>query len=161
MGMDNSSDAVVPLSAEGPAFPRLLCWLLSAMTAAVFITGYLALDSPVLIQAGFSSKLLIAAGLATLLIFNFWVFKSRTHVDSVAISQTWIWSKRILWSEVTHAKLIYVPWLAWIIAPRLVVRRGAGLVTLVHAADDDVIKAFSQYAMAPHLRANEPKRRLA
>lgn len=156
--MSDPRDSELPPSAEGRAFPLFVCCLLSAMTASVFVAGYLALGSPVLQQASLTSKLLVIAGLATLLIFNYWVIKSRTRVDSVAISQTWIWSKHVLWADVTQAKLIYVPWFAWLIAPRLVVRGGAGLVTLVHAADADVIKAFARYAMAPQLRSPESKR---
>jgi hypothetical protein len=152
--MSDSSDDL-PQCAEGRAFPRLLCWLVSIMTTAVFVTGFLALESPVLRHAAPTSKLLVIAGLATLLIFNYWVVRSRTRVDSVAIQQTWIWSKKVLWVDVTSAKLIYVPWFAWIIAPRLVLRGSGGLVTLVHAADSEVIKAFARYAMAPHLRSNE------
>jgi hypothetical protein len=142
----------LPASAEGPAFPRLVCWLLTATTAAVFATGALAIDKPALQQASLASKLLVLGGLATLVLFNYWVIKSRTHVDARVIRQTWIWPKQVLWADVTQAKMIYVPWLAWLIAPRLVVRGGAGMVTLFHAADDEVLKAFTRYSLAPHLR---------
>jgi hypothetical protein len=149
---EGDAGAVLPASAEGRAFPPLVRWLLTATTAAVFVAGALALGKPALQQASFASKLLVAAGLLTLVIFNYWVIKSRTQVDARAIRQTWIWPKQVLWADVTQAKMIYVPWLAWIIAPRLVVRGGAGMVTLFHAADDEVLKAFTRYSLAPHLR---------
>lgn len=148
----DAHDDELPACAEGRAFPRFVCLLLSVMTVSVFVAGFFAIDRPALQQASLEAKLLVVAGLVTLLLFNYWVVNSRTRVDARAISQTWIWSKHIRWAEVTQAKLIYVPWLSWIIAPRLVLRGGAGIVMLVHASDPDVLKAFARYAMAPHLR---------
>lgn len=144
--------SALPASAEGNAFPLLVKCLLTAMTIAVFVTGAMAVDKPAIQQAGMASKLLVVAGLATLVLFNYWVIKSRTSVDAKQIRQSWIWSKQVLWADVVQAKMIYLPFLSWIVAPRLVVRGRGGMVTLFHAADDEVLKAFTRYALAPHMR---------
>lgn len=144
--------APAPPSAEGPAFPPLIKLLLTLFTLSVFVAGAIAADQPMLRHAAWEVKGLIVAGLAMLLVFNYWVFKSRIRVDSASIHQTWIWNKHVNWSDVTQAKMIYVPFFAWIIAPRLVVRTRGGLATLFHAADAQVLQAFTQYAMAPHMR---------
>ncbi|MBL0727034.1 hypothetical protein [Piscinibacter sp. HJYY11] len=151
--MNEASDAsALPVSAEGHAFPVLVKCLLTAMTIAVFVTGLMAVDKPAIQQAGFASKLLVVAGLATLMIFNYWVIRSRTSVNAKEIRQSWIWNKHVLWADVVQAKMIYVPFLSWLIAPRLVVRGRGGMVTLFHAADDQVLMAFTRYALAPHMR---------
>ena len=141
-----------PDSAEGRAFPVLVGWMLTALTLAVFVAGAMAFGKPAMQQASAVSKLVVGAGLVTLLLFNYWVFKSRTHVDARQIRQSWIWQKQVNWADVVQAKMIYVPYLSWLIAPRMVVRGRAGMVTLFHAADDDVLQAFTRYALAPQLR---------
>ena len=141
-----------PPAAEGPAFPVVVRVLVSALTAWVFVAGWRVVDSPVIRQASSAALGLLAAGLGVLLLVTFWVWRSRTHVDAVEIRQTWIWSKRVAWADVSHAKMIYVPCLAWLVAPRLVVRSGAGMVTVFHAADHDLLHAFTHYGLAPEQR---------
>ena len=145
-------DDGVPAVAEGPAFPPFVKLLITAMTVAVFAAGVLALDQAVLRQASLPAQLLVASGLAVLVLFNYWVIRSRIRIDARQIEQTWIWTKRVRWAEVVQAKMIYLPWLSWLIAPRLVVRGGAGLVTLFNAADPKVLAAFARYSLAPELR---------
>jgi len=146
------SDDALPVSAEGPAFPPLVKLLLTALTVAVFTAGALALDQATLHNASPGAKLLVAGGLLVLAVTNYWVLKSRIRIDAREIVQTWIWTKRMRWADVAQAKLIYVPWLAWLIAPRMVVRGGAGIVTLFNAADPQVLAVFARYALAPELR---------
>jgi len=143
--------------AEGPAFPVVVRCLVTALTAWVFVAGWRVIDQPVIRQASFAAQALIVAGLAVLLIVTFWVWRSRTTVTAVDIRQTWIWSKRVAWADVSHAKMIYVPYLAWLVAPRLVVRSGAGMVTVFHAADHGLLTAFTHYALAPEQRVSEKR----
>lgn len=146
------SDAEVPVAAEGPAFPPFVKLLLTALTAAVFAAGALALDQAALRNASISAQVLVAGGLLVLLVTNYWVLKSRIRIDARVIEQTWMWTKRVRWADVGQAKLIYIPWLAWLVAPRMVVRGGAGIVTLFNAADPQVLAVFARYALAPELR---------
>lgn len=154
------SDAVAPVdpnaeaapSAEGPAFPVVVRALVTALTAWVFAAGWQAMDKPAVQQASFEAKALVAAGLAVLVIVTLWVWRSRTEVNAEFIRQTWIWPKRVAWADVSHAKMIYVPYLAWLVAPRLVVRSGAGMVTVFHAADHELLTTFTHYALSPGLR---------
>jgi len=139
-------------AAEGPAFPPFVKLLLTALTLAVFGAGALALDQATLRNASTGAKLLVAGGLIVLVVTNYWVLKSRIRIDAREIVQTWIWTKRVRWADVVQAKLIYLPWLAWLVAPRMVVRGGAGVVTLFNAADPRVLAVFTRYALAPELR---------
>lgn len=142
------NDATAP-RAEGAAFPWVVRCLVTGLTAWVFAAGWQALDHPVIQSASLSAMGLVIAGLAVLLIVTFWVWRSRTEVTPEFIRQTWIWPKRINWADVSHAKMIYVPYLAWLVAPRLIVRSAAGMVTVFHAADHDLLVAFAHHALAP------------
>lgn len=145
------SDSPAP-RAEGAAFPVLVRCLVTALTAWVFVAGWQAVDEPVIRNASLSAKGLVIAGLAVLVIVTFWVWRSRTEVTPAFIRQTWIWPKRVKWADVSHAKMVYVPGLAWLVAPRLIVRSGGGMVTVFHAADHDLLHAFTHYALAPEQR---------
>ena len=145
--------ATAPVTAaEGPAFPPFVKLLLTVLTLAVFGAGALALDQATLRNASTGAKLLVAGGLVVLVVTNYWVLKSRIRIDAREIVQTWIWTKRVRWADVVQAKLIYLPGLAWLVAPRMVVRGGAGIVTLFNAADPQVLAVFTRYALAPELR---------
>lgn len=146
------TDAQAP-HAEGPAFPVVVRCLVTALTLWVFAAGWRVVDQPVIREASGAAKGLVVAGLGVLLIVTFWVWRSRTTVTPTEIRQTWIWSKRVAWTDVSHAKMIYVPYLAWLVAPRLIVRSGAaGMVTVFHAADHEVLHTFTHYALAPEAR---------
>ncbi len=71
-----------------------------------------------------------------------WILKSRTTMRDEAIEQTWLWRKRVMMKDITQAKFIYVPYLTWLIAPRLIVRAGVGL-HVFYTADPLVQKAFA------------------
>jgi hypothetical protein len=88
------------------------------------------------------------AGLATLLVAaGYWgILTSRTRIDGLSIRQTWIWPKQVALAELTQVKLIQVPGLSWLIAPRLVVRTGGLMLTTFHAADPSVLAAFRRLA---------------
>ena len=141
------------LRAEGPAFPVVVRLLVTGLTLWVFVAGWQAMDQPSVRLASLEAKALVVAGLAVLLIVTGWVWRSRTEVNAEFIRQTWVWPKRVAWSDINHAKMIYVPYLAWLVAPRLVVRSGAGMVTVFHAADHDLLTTFTHYALSPELRA--------
>ena len=88
------------------------------------------------------SWLLVGGAFVITLVAYVWILKSRTSIDGVAIEQTWLWRRRVALADITQAKFIYVSWLSWILAPRLIVRAGPG-VRVFYCADPKVIRAFS------------------
>ena len=128
--------------AEGPAFPALVKLMATFMVLALVYWGAaaVALAGPQSLSAG--SWLLVGGALAITLVAYVWILKSRTSIDAVAIEQTWLWKRRVALADITQAKFIYVPWLSWLLAPRLIVRAGPG-VRVFYCADPKVIRAFS------------------
>ena len=87
---------------------------------------------------------------ATLVVVLAWlgdICWSRVRIDDTHIEQTWIWRKRVAIAEISQLKFIYVPYMSWLIAPRLVVRLGVTGWYVFHAADRRVLQRFYQLAV--------------
>ena len=129
---------------ESPAFPRLSRWL------AVALIGLLALAAlraaPALLNASWtSSSLLLMLGAAlTIAWLGYWIVFSRTRLEGQTLVQTWIWTKRTRVDEVAQLKLVFVPGLVWLVAPRLLVRQRSGAVLWFQAADVGLLRAFGE-----------------
>lgn len=128
--------------AEGPAFPALIKLMATFMVLALVYWGAAALAQAGPRSLSTGSWMLVGGAFAITLVAYAWILKSRTSIDGVAIEQTWLWKRRVALADITQAKFIYVPWLSWLLAPRLIVRAGPG-VRVFYCADPNVIRAFS------------------
>lgn len=133
-------------TAEGPSFSRPMKVLATLMIAAPAVAGWSALEP------GAWSRLdrdvqWIALALAVFVLLGYWnILTSRTGIDGRSIHQRSLWTREVPLASITQVKLIHVPALSWLIAPRLVVRTGGISVTTFHAADPAVIQAFRRLA---------------
>lgn len=95
--------------------------------------------------SGQSSGLIwFASGLA-LMFFTVWhIWTSRTRLDENQIHQSWLWDKQMDLRELAYAKLIRVPRLDWLIAPRLYARTLNGKFAVFYAADQDMLAEFDR-----------------
>ncbi len=133
--------------AEGAAFPLPVKGLASLLVAALFFWGVRAADQ--LTGAGWSSSAVIfmLVTLGVIALCYYWILRSRTSIDATRIRQTWLWPKEVALADITQAKFIFVPYMGWLIAPRLVVRaRGRGLFVF-HAADEKVLQKFAHLSL--------------
>jgi hypothetical protein len=89
----------------------------------------------------------MAATLVVVLACLGYICWSRVRMDDTHIEQTWVWRKRVAIAEISQLKLIYVPYMSWLIAPRLVVRLGVTGWYVFHAADRRVLQRFYQLAL--------------
>jgi hypothetical protein len=145
-----TAGAPVPRGAaalEGPAFPPLVKLLAGALMAALLIAGLRALE-PLWAQRPGWPLLLVMAGLSGVVAVCFWwILVSRTTVTATHIRQTWWRDKEVAIAEITQTKLILVPGLTWLIAPRLVVRTRAPGSIVFHAAEPRLITAFARLSL--------------
>ena len=65
-----------------------------------------------------SSGWLIAA-LAMMFLTEWHILRGKTYLTAEALEQSWVWRKRVLLPELAYARLIRIPGLEWLIAPRL------------------------------------------
>ncbi|HYF42114.1 MAG TPA: hypothetical protein VEA35_06650 [Ramlibacter sp.] len=132
---------------EGPAFPLLVKLLAVALVGAML--AWAARTAVPLLQADWTWGAAAVMVLAVVMVLwcLAWILRSRTEVDADTIRQTWMWPKEVKLADVTQARLVGVPGLHWLIAPRLVVRaRGRGLLVF-HVADPRVLTAVARVCL--------------
>lgn len=120
---------------EGPAFSTAFKLLVS-----VLVWGCAAWMLALWREGGFGPGLSggaawFLAGQALLLLTWWHILRSRTRLDSQGLQQSWIWDKRMELRELAYGKLIRVPGLDWLIAPRLYVRTLLGKFAVFYVAD--------------------------
>ncbi|WKB50613.1 hypothetical protein [Eleftheria terrae] len=129
---------------EGPAFPLAIKLLAGALVLAVLWQGGLAFgelqrqDWP----AGVHLFLLLVA--AGVLVAYASLLQSRTRIDASHIRQTGLWSKEVALADVVQVKFIYLPYLSWLLVPRLVLKLRTGRSVVVQSADVQVLRAFAR-----------------
>jgi hypothetical protein len=138
----NDPDMTSLCLAEGPAFPVLIKMLSTGMMLAMLYWGVGALSEVVWQDFSQGAALLYGGASLISVVVYFWILKSRTSISRETIDQTWLWHKRVRIADIRQAKFIYVPYLSWLIAPRLVVRAGPG-VNVFYSASPDVQRAFA------------------
>jgi hypothetical protein len=89
-----------------------------------------------------------AAALA-MMAYTLWhMWRSVTTLDAQRIEKTWVWHKSFDLRDLAYAKLIRVPGLDWLIAPRLYLRTVMGKFAVFYAADPVMIAEFARLAKA-------------
>jgi len=134
-------------SVEGPAFTATIKALsvLLVLGIAVYVVRLWPEDG--WLSLGLQSLCLMSATFVGVLACLGYICWSRVRIDNTHIEQTWIWRKRVAIAEISQLKLIYVPYMSWLIAPRLVVRLGVTGWYVFHAADRRVLQRFYQLAV--------------
>jgi hypothetical protein len=132
---------------EGPAFPWLIKGLASLLMVALLLSGWGVLGQ--LTQSSWLTALnaFVTLAMALITYCYYWILRSHTSIDGHRIRQSWLWSKQVDLNTITQAKFIYVPYLHWLIAPRLIVRVGGRGTYVFHAADARVLAAFARLSL--------------
>lgn len=142
--MSDKSDAFIESPVEGPAFPLLVKIMATVLMLAMVYWGVGAEQQIIWREFSSGAAVLFGGALLITVVAYVWILKSRTSIDAQAIEQTWIWKRRVLLADITQAKFIYVPYLSWLIAPRLIVRAGPG-VSVFYSASPQVQRLFARF----------------
>ena len=134
---------------EGAAFTPLIKGTATVLMAGMAAYAWRAADELGAAAGGVSTSAILFLGLlGAMAAFCFWwILISRTRVTATHLHQTWWNDKRVALSEVTQTKLILIPGLTWLIAPRLVVRTRSTGSVVFHAAERPVIAAFARISL--------------
>lgn len=129
------------LGVEGASFSLPLKLLASVLMLALAGGGWSMLQQGAWAQLDNSARLLLC--MATLVIAAAYagILAGRTVIDGRCIRQTGLWTREVLLADITQVKLIDIPALSWLVAPRLVVRCGGITTTTFHVADANVRSA--------------------
>ena len=134
------------VSVEGPAFPLLIKVLASVLMLALLFWGYQAVGAASREVPHWGVLSVMAASLIICATAYYWILCSRISMRQGVICQTWIWDKHVAVKDITQAKFIYIPYLSWLIAPRLLVRSGM-VVYVFHAASPEVLQALARLSL--------------
>ncbi len=135
-----------PPAVEGPSFSIALKLLASLSMLALAAAGANMVAQGAWSQMERSSQWLVGAAMFILVAAYGGILTGRTSIDGQRIKQTGLWDKEVRLADLTQVKLIAVPGLAWLIAPRLVVRAGGLSMTTFHVADKQVLAAVRRLA---------------
>jgi hypothetical protein len=84
------------------------------------------------------------AGLV-LMTWTWWsIMVSRTRITGTGLHQRWVWDKVMAFDDLAYVRMIRVPGLSWLIAPRLYVRTLAGKFTVFYGATPALIQEFER-----------------
>ncbi|WP_394791584.1 hypothetical protein [Rhodoferax sp.] len=84
------------------------------------------------------------AGLA-MMGWTWWhILRSRTRISADGLYQQWIWDKQMPFDDLAYGKLIRIPGLDWLIAPRLYVRTLMGKFMVFYGASPELVAEFER-----------------
>jgi hypothetical protein len=76
------------------------------------------------------------------------ILRSRTTLSPESLHQTWVWDKHLALQELSYARIIRIPGLDWLIAPRLYARTLGGKFTVFYAASPALVAEFTRLQQA-------------
>lgn len=80
-----------------------------------------------------------------LMVYTLWsILTSKTSLTDTHLLQTWMWDKKLELRELAYVKLIRVPGLDWLIAPRLYCRTLMGKFAVFYSTDAMMLTEFER-----------------
>jgi hypothetical protein len=84
-----------------------------------------------------------------MLTYTAWVIhQSRLHLDKDLIRQDWIWTKQLKVSDLVFIQVIRIPFLEWLLAPRIYARTFQGKSVFFYCSDRKVLSEMSRMTEA-------------
>ncbi len=117
---------------------------------ATVVTSAIAVRFP-LLHYNWVLNLILLASTAMLGLSYYWFLRSTTTIDAGGIRQTWLYDKKVEWSDVRGAKMIGIPYFSWLFPPRLVVRTGVAFTTF-NGGSQEVLVEFAKISLAYQMK---------
>jgi len=84
-----------------------------------------------------------------MIVYTAWVIqRSRLTARAEHLQQDWIWSKKMAYADMVFVQVIRIPWLEWLLAPRVYARSFQGKSIFFYCADPVVLKEMSRLTQA-------------
>ena len=129
---------------QGPAFSTAFKFIATVLVAGTF-GWFIQLWLAGKVSGGAVSILTWFLAALALMGYTWWcIVRSVMRIDGEALTQTWVWNKKMELRELAFGKLIRVRGLEWLVAPRLYVRTLTGKFTVFYAADPRMIREFER-----------------
>lgn len=145
MSLLTSSFEFTPSPASGlraAAFPLVLKLLASTFALGSVLGAAVTIP----LQAWGSWRVMYAggwlwflAGTAIVLWMTLYIWISHTTLTRDHLAQSWIWHKEVLLGELSHIRILRVPGLDWLVAPRVYAHTLNQRFTVLYVADHQML----------------------
>jgi hypothetical protein len=120
-------------------------WFGGHLTAPVVASAPAAATGAASANSMYGSGLIWVLSALALLLYTLWcILTSVTTLTHSTIEQTFVWNKKLELRELAYVKLIRVPGLDWLIAPRLYCRTLLGKFAVFYTTDVHMIGEFER-----------------
>lgn len=130
-----------PGGVEGPAYTPAFKLLAAAVVAWALAWAALLWWQGTLQAMGPAGPWMLA-GLALMAYTAWHILRGRTRVDEAGLFQSWVWDKRIDARDLAFCRLMRVPGLDWLLAPRLYARTLGGRFAVFYAGSPALVAEF-------------------
>ncbi len=134
----------ISTTTEGAAFSLPFKCITVLIAAAIAYWGWQAVPNLAWRSMASQAQWMLG-GAAALIAYTFYhVMVSRTTVSPTEIKQNFVFNRQVHLGEVTFAKFIYIPYLTWLIAPRLFVRTASNKFAAIYGATHELHQVFGK-----------------
>jgi len=132
----------VTVVVEGPAFTRGVKRLGGVLVVALLAAAAAALPKLVAQRTAWPTLLFLLLATACVVAAYVGMLRGRTRLDTTHLRETGLVDREVALTDIRQIKLVHVPGLAWLIAPRLVIRTLMPGSMVFHAGDEALLQAF-------------------
>ena len=118
----------------GPAFTNGFKAITCAVVAAIAYWGWPAIQAMPLRTMPASTHFILWGGIAMIVYTAYHIMVSRTTISPTHIEQRFVFTRSLHLGELSYAKFIYIPYLTWLIAPRLYIRSANNKFMAIYGA---------------------------
>ncbi|MBC7996226.1 MAG: hypothetical protein H7Z15_23635 [Rhizobacter sp.] len=133
-----------PARLEGPAFTPLVKMLATTLVLGMVVYGWRVLPQLLAQPSSWLAWVFLLMMLGFVITCFVWILRSRTSISETHIRQTWFTDKQVSLADITQIKLIHIPYLTWLISPRLMVKTRMPGTMVFQTADPQVLAAFGR-----------------
>lgn len=132
---------------SGPAYGTGFKVFATIITLGLLGYGLSVVTRFPLMQFGIGVKALLLGSAAMLGVSYYWFLRATTTIDATGIRQSWLYDKHVDWRDVRGAKMIGIPYAAWLFPPRMVVRTGNAFITF-NGGSQEILIEFAKISLA-------------
>ena len=138
----------------GMAFTLSFKLITLCVLAAIAYWGRTAFAAIQINQLSLQSNIVLWGGLALVAYTAYHIMVSRTTVSPTHIEQRFVFARRMHLGELSYAKFIYIPYLTWLIAPRLYIRSAQGKFMAIYGASHALHQQFGMIHRVVNTKAD-------
>lgn len=133
----------------GPSYPLSYRVAATLALAGLALSAWRMREALLAFEWGGEARVFVAAAVALVLAGYGHLMRSRTVVRGDAIEHGWLWTDRVAWCDVSQVHLLHWPALAWLIAPRLMLRARGRQRLRIPLADPEALRRVRAIAFGP------------